>query len=392
MEDPDVIRIFDTTLRDGEQSPGAAMTTEEKIQVAEQLVRPNVDIIEAGFPAASPGDLEAVKEIAYHTRGVAIAGLARADTSDIDAAWEAIRGADRPVLHVFIATSEIHLKYKLKLDKEEALYQVKRMVAYARNLSPTVEFSAEDATRSDWDYLCRVCEAAIKAGATTINIPDTVGYTLPQEYESLFRYLRERVPGIDEVVMSAHCHNDLGMGTANTLAAIKAGARQVEVTINGLGERAGNTAMEEVVMALRTRPEAFGNVNTRIRTQEFLSTSQLVSQLTGIPVQPNKAVVGANAFAHEAGIHQDGMLKNRLTYEIMTPQSVGWSDTKLVLGKHSGRHGLDARLRHLGHKLSAEELKIAYRRFVAMADQKKPITDSDLLYIVESGKETPAAI
>ncbi len=392
MEDPDVIRIFDTTLRDGEQSPGAAMTTEEKIQVAEQLVRLNVDIIEAGFPAASPGDLEAVKEIAYRTRGVAIASLARADTSDIDAAWEAIRGADRPVLHVFIATSEIHLKYKLKLDKEEALYQVKRMVAYARNLSPTVEFSAEDATRSDWDYLCRVCEAAIKAGATTINIPDTVGYTLPQEYESLFRYLRERVPGIDEVVMSAHCHNDLGMGTANTLAAIKAGARQVEVTINGLGERAGNTAMEEVVMALRTRPEAFGNVSTRISTQEFLSTSQLVSQLTGIPVQPNKAVVGANAFAHEAGIHQYGMLKNRLTYEIMTPQSVGWSDTKLVLGKHSGRHGLDARLRHLGHKLSAEELKIAYRRFVAMADQKKPITDSDLLYIVESGKETPAAI
>ncbi len=392
MEDPDVIRIFDTTLRDGEQSPGASMTIEEKIQVAEQLVRLNVDIIEAGFPAASPGDLEAVKEIAYRTRGVAIASLARADTSDIDAAWEAIRGADRPVLHVFIATSEIHLKHKLKLDKEDALYQVKRMVAYARNLSPTVEFSAEDATRSDWDYLCRVCEAAIKSGATTINIPDTVGYTLPQEYESLFRYLLERVPGIDEVVMSAHCHNDLGMGTANTLAAIKAGARQVEVTINGLGERAGNTAMEEVVMALRTRPEAFGNVSTRIRTQEFLSTSQLVSQLTGIPVQPNKAVVGANAFAHEAGIHQDGMLKNRLTYEIMTPQSVGWSDTKLVLGKHSGRHGLDARLRHLGHKLSAEELKIAYRRFVAMADQKKPITDSDLLYIVESGKETPAAI
>jgi len=392
MEDPDVIRIFDTTLRDGEQSPGASMTIEEKIQVAEQLVRLNVDIIEAGFPAASPGDLEAVKEIAYRTRGVAIASLARADTSDIDAAWEAIRGADRPVLHVFIATSEIHLKHKLKLDKEEALYQVKRMVAYARNLSPTVEFSAEDATRSDWDYLCRVCEAAIKAGATTINIPDTVGYTLPQEYESLFGYLLERVPGIDEVVMSAHCHNDLGMGTANTLAAIKAGARQVEVTINGLGERAGNTAMEEVVMALRTRPEAFGNVSTRIRTQEFLPTSQLVSQLTGIPVQPNKAVVGANAFAHEAGIHQDGMLKNRLTYEIMTPQSVGWSDTKLVLGKHSGRHGLDARLRHLGHKLSAEELKKAYRRFVAMADQKKPITDSDLLYIVESGKETPAAI
>ena len=392
MEDPDVIRIFDTTLRDGEQSPGATMTTEEKIQVAEQLVRLNVDIIEAGFPAASPGDLIAVKEIARRTRGVAIAGLARANTGDIDAAWEGIREADRPVIHVFIATSDIHLKHKLKLNKEEALHQVKRMVAYARNLSPTVEFSAEDATRSEWDYLCRVCEAAIGAGATTINIPDTVGYTLPHEYETLFRYLRERVPGIDDVVMSAHCHNDLGMGTANTLAAIKAGARQVEVTVNGLGERAGNTAMEEVVMALRTRPDAFGNIRTRINTQEFLPTSQLVSQLTGIPVQPNKAVVGANAFSHEAGIHQDGMLKNRMTYEIMTPQSVGWTDTKLVLGKHSGRHGLDARLRQLGLKLNAEDLKEAYRRFVSMADRKKYITDADLLYIVESGEETPAAI
>jgi len=392
VEDPDVIRIFDTTLRDGEQSPGATMTTEEKIQVAEQLVRLNVDIIEAGFPAASPGDLIAVKEIARRTRGVAVAGLARANTGDIDAAWEGIREADRPVIHVFIATSEIHLKHKLKLNKEEALHQVKRMVAYARNLSPTVEFSAEDATRSEWDYLCRVCEAAIGAGATTINIPDTVGYTLPHEYETLFRYLRERVPGIDDVVMSAHCHNDLGMGTANTLAAIKAGARQVEVTVNGLGERAGNTAMEEVVMALRTRPDAFGNISTRINTQEFLPTSQLVSQLTGIPVQPNKAVVGANAFSHEAGIHQDGMLKNRMTYEIMTPQSVGWTDTKLVLGKHSGRHGLDARLRQLGHKLNAEDLKEAYRRFVSMADRKKYITDADLLYIVESGEETPAAI
>jgi len=392
VEDPDVIRIFDTTLRDGEQSPGATMTTEEKIQVAEQLVRLNVDIIEAGFPAASPGDLIAVKEIARRTRGVAVAGLARANTGDIDAAWEGIREADRPVIHVFIATSDIHLKHKLKLNKEEALHQVKRMVAYARNLSPTVEFSAEDATRSEWDYLCRVCEVAIGAGATTINIPDTVGYTLPHEYETLFRYLRERVPGIDDVVMSAHCHNDLGMGTANTLAAIKAGARQVEVTVNGLGERAGNTAMEEVVMALRTRPDAFGNIRTRINTQEFLPTSQLVSQLTGIPVQPNKAVVGANAFSHEAGIHQDGMLKNRMTYEIMTPQSVGWTDTKLVLGKHSGRHGLDARLRQLGHKLNAEDLKEAYRRFVSMADRKKYITDADLLYIVESGEETPAAI
>src|SRR5437660_1849244 len=392
MADPAVVKIFDTTLRDGEQSPGATMTTEEKLMVAEQLVRLNVDIIEAGFPAASPGDLIAVKEIARRTRGVAIAGLARANISDIDAAWEAIREADRPVIHVFIATSEIHLKHKLKLSREEALQQVRAMVAYARNLCPAVEFSAEDATRSDWDYLCRVFEVAIKSGATTINIPDTVGYTMPHEYEMLFRYLRERVPGMEDVVMSAHCHNDLGMATANTLAAIKAGARQVEVTVNGIGERAGNTAMEEVVMALRTRPETFGRVDTRIRSQELLLASQLVSRLTSIPVQPNKAVVGANAFAHEAGIHQDGMLKHRLTYEIMTPQAVGWTDTKLVLGKHSGRHGLDARLRQLGHRLSAEQLKDAYKRFVTLADHKKHITDADLLYIVESSQETPAAI
>ena len=392
MGDPAVVKIFDTTLRDGEQSPGATMSTEEKLQVAEQLVRLNVDIIEAGFPSASPGDLAAVKEIARRTHGSAIAGLARANKSDIDAVWEAVSEAERPVIHVFLATSEIHLKHKLNLDREEALQQISAMVAYARNLCPTVEFSAEDATRSDWEYLCRVFEAAIKAGATTINIPDTVGYTLPQEYEALFRYLRERVPGIEDVVMSAHCHNDLGMATANTLAAIKAGARQIEVTVNGLGERAGNTAMEEVVMALRTRPDAFGNVDTRINAQEFLPTSQLVSRLSSIPVQPNKAIVGANAFAHEAGIHQDGMLKNRMTYEIMTPQSVGWTETKLVLGKHSGRHGLDARLRQLGYKLGAEDLKVAYRRFVAMADQKKQLTDADLLYIVESGMETPAAI
>jgi len=392
MGDPAVIRIFDTTLRDGEQSPGATMTTEEKLQVAEQLVRLNVDIIEAGFPAASPGDLEAVKEIARRNRGAAIAGLARANKGDIDAAWEGVRGAEQPVIHVFLATSDIHLKYKLKLSPEEALQQVKTMVAYARNLCPTIEFSAEDATRSDWDYLCRVFEAAIKSGATTINVPDTVGYTMPHEYEMLFRYLHERIPGMEDVVMSAHCHNDLGMATANTLAAIKAGARQVEVTVNGIGERAGNTAMEEVVMALRTRPETFGRVDTRIKADELLATSQLVSRLTSIPVQPNKAVVGANAFAHEAGIHQDGMLKNRLTYEIMTPQSVGWEDTKLVLGKHSGRHGLDARLRQLGHRLTAEQLQVAYRRFVALADHKKHITDADLIYIVETGVETPAGI
>src|SRR5690349_20444468 len=376
MGDPAVVKIFDTTLRDGEQSPGATMTEEEKLQVAEQLVRLNVDIIEAGFPAASPGDLNAIQEIARRTRGVAIAGLACAYVGDIDAAWEAVRGAEQPIIHVFLATSDIHLKYKFRISREEALEQVRSMVAYARNLCPAIEFSAEDATRSYWDYLCRVFEAAIKSGATTINVPDTVGYTLPQEYEALFHYLRERVPGMENVTMSAHCHNDLGMATADTLAAIRAGARQVEVTINGLGERAGNTAMEAEIMALRTRPEAFGNVATRIRTEEFLASSQLVSYVTSIPVQPNKAIVGANAFAHEAGMYQDAMLENHLTYEIMTPQAVGWTETKLVLGKHSGRHGLDARLRQLGYRLDAEQLQIAYNRFVVMANRKKYITDA----------------
>jgi len=392
MGDPAVVKIFDTTLRDGEQSPGATMTTEEKLQVAQQLTRLNVDIIEAGFPAASPGDLAAVKEIARLVRGVAVAGLARAHTSDIDTAWEGVRVAENPAIHVFLATSDIHLRHKLQLSREEALKRVKEMVAYARNLCPSIEFSAEDATRSDWDFLCQVFEIAIKAGATTINVPDTVGYTLPHEYEALFRYLREHVPGMEDVTMSAHCHDDLGMATANTLAAIKGGARQVEVTINGIGERAGNTALEEVVMVLRTRPDVFGHVGTHVRATELLAASQLVSRLTGIPVQPNKAIIGNNAFAHEAGIHQDGMLKNRLTYEIMTPQSVGWANTKLVLGKHSGRHGLDARLRQLGRKLTSDQLKAAYRRFVSLADKKKYITDDDLIYIAESSMDTPAAV
>jgi 2-isopropylmalate synthase len=392
MGDPAVVKVFDTTLRDGEQSPGATMTIAEKLQVADQLVQLNVDIIEAGFPAASPGDLAAVKEIAKRVCGVAVAGLARTNTSDIEAAWEGVREAERPVIHVFLATSDIHLQYKLRLSREEALQRVQTMVAYARNLCPTIEFSAEDATRSDWDYLCQVFEAAIKAGATTINVPDTVGYTLPHEYEALFRYLRERVPGMENVTMSAHCHDDLGMATANTLAAIRGGARQVEVTINGLGERAGNTALEEVVMALRTRPDVFDHVDTRINAQQLLKASHLLSTVTGIPVQPNKAIVGLNAFAHEAGIHQDGMLKNSLTYEIMTPQSVGWNGTNLILGKHSGRHGLDARLRKLGYRLTGDQLKTAYSRFVALADEKKHITDVDLIYIVDSTMETPAAI
>ena len=392
MADPAVIRIFDTTLRDGEQSPGATMTTTEKLQVADQLARLNVDIIEAGFPAASPGDLAAVKEIGRRVHGPAIAGLARATLTDIDAAWEGVREAERPVIHVFLATSEIHLKHKFGIGPEEAAQRVKAMVEYARNLCPTIEFSAEDATRSDWDYLCRVSETAIRAGATTINLPDTVGYTTPDEYGAMFRYIRERVPGIEDITLSAHCHNDLGMATANTLAAINAGVRQVEVTINGIGERAGNTALEEVVMAIRTRPDKFAGITTNIKAGELVKASLLVSGLTGLPVQPNKAVVGANAFAHEAGIHQDGMLKNRLTYEIMTPQSVGWNETKLVLGKHSGRHGLDARLRQLGQHLDAEELKTAYRRFIALADVQKHATDADLIYIAESSKVTPAAI
>ncbi len=392
MESPALVKIFDTTLRDGEQSPGAAMTMEEKFLVAEQLVHLNVDIIEAGFPAASPGDFVAVKEIARRTKGSAIAGLARASVSDIDATWEAVRDAERPVIHVFLATSDIHLQYRLKLSREEALQQVTAMVAYAHSLCPTIEFSAEDATRSDWEYLCCILEAAIKAGATTVNIPDTVGYSMPSEYAALFQYVSEHVAGVEDVTMSAHCHDDLGMATANTLAAIKAGARQVEVTINGLGERAGNTAMEEVVMALRTRPDAFEHIDTRIRAEEFLVSSQLVSRITGMPVQPNKAIIGANAFAHEARMHQDGILKHRLTYEIMTPQSVGWKDTRIALGKHSGRHGLDARLRQLGYHLTAIQLKAAYVRFMALADTKKHITDDDLIYIVESGKETPSAI
>lgn len=392
MGDPAVVRIFDTTLRDGEQSPGATLTMAEKLQVADQLVRLNVDIIEAGFPAASPGDLASVKEIARRVRGAAVAGLARAVAGDIEAAWEGVREAEQPVIHVFLATSDLHLQHKLSMTRAHALQRVQAMVSHARNLCPTVEFSAEDSTRSDRDFLCQVFEAAIQAGATTINIPDTVGYTFPHEYENLFRYLREHVPGIDTVTMSAHCHDDLGMATANTLAAIRGGARQVEVTVNGIGERAGNTALEEVVMTLRTRPDIFQQVDTRINTHELLSTSQMVSTLTGIPVQPNKAVVGLNAFAHESGIHQDGMLKNPLTYEIMTPQSVGWNETNLVLGKHSGRHGLDARLRKMGYKLDAAQLKIAYDRFVALADEKKQINDADLIYIVDSSTETPAAI
>ena len=385
------VRIFDTTLRDGEQSPGASMTFDEKLQVAEQLERLGVDIIEAGFPAASPGDLASVREIARRTRRAAVAALARANRDDIDACREALRDAARPVLHVFLATSDLHLEYKLGITREQALAQVDQMVRYGRQFFETVEFSAEDATRSDWAFLSEVYTTAIRAGATTVNVPDTVGYTTPNDYAALIAHLRATVPGIEAVTISVHCHDDLGMATANTLTAIASGAGQVEVTINGLGERAGNTSLEEVVMALRTRGDAFGGASTGIVTEQLVTASQLVSRITGFPVPPNKAIVGANAFAHEAGIHQDGMLKHRGTYEIMDPQMVGWTESKLVLGKHSGRHGFDARLRKLGFRLRGEQLQRAYQRFIAYVDEHKVADDDELRRIVAAVDQPVAA-
>jgi 2-isopropylmalate synthase len=375
------IRIFDTTLRDGEQSPGASMTHDEKLLVADQLVRLGVDIIEAGFPAASPGDLAAVKAIARMVRGASVAGLARANRDDIDACYEALQDAVDPVLHVFIATSDIHMQYKLRMTPEEVLERVSEMVAYAHSSFAKVEFSAEDATRTDRDFLVKVCAAAIAAGATTINIPDTVGYMMPHEYTSLITHLRASVPGIENVTLSAHCHDDLGLATANSLAAIAAGVGQVECTINGLGERAGNASLEEIAMAMKTRNDNFMNCTTNIVTEQIVAASQLVSRVTGIPVQPNKAVVGTNAFAHEAGIHQDGVLKHRSTYEIMDPRSVGWDDTRLVLGKHSGRHGFDSRLRHLGYRLNREEIQRAYNAFIAHVDEHKTVSDETLHHL-----------
>lgn len=381
------VRIFDTTLRDGEQSPGATMTSAEKLEVARSLARLGVDVIEAGFPAASPDDLEAVRRIAVEVGNPpkgdpdmnipVIAGLARATTGDIDKAWEAVQSARRPRIHTFLATSEIHMKYKLNMSREEVLERVQEMVTYARSLCEDVEFSPEDAGRSEPEFLYQVLEVAIKAGATTLNIPDTVGYTIPEEFGRLIKGIIENTPGIENVVVSTHCHNDLGLATANTLAGIEAGARQAEVTINGIGERAGNTSLEEVVMALKTRHPIF-ELETGIETTQIARVSKLVSNYTGIPVQPNKAIVGANAFAHEAGIHQDGMLKNQLTYEIMRPQDVGVNQSRLVLGKHSGRHALRARLAELGHALDDESLGKAFTRFKDLADRKKVITDLDL--------------
>ena len=379
------VRIFDTTLRDGEQAPGAGLTVTEKLEVARQLARLKVDVIEAGFPAASPGDFEAVQRIAAETKGIAVAGLARCRDGDPQRAIEALRVAEKPHLHLFIATSDIHLVHKLRMDREAALQAAVQWVRYARReLGPDaeIEFSAEDASRTEHDFLLRVYEAVVDAGATTVNIPDTVGYAIPAEFGELTRKVVERVGA--GATISVHCHNDLGLATANTLAAVQAGARQVEVTINGLGERAGNASLEEVVMALRTRPTEFDVRGSGVNTEQISNASRLVSYLTGFSVQPNKAIVGRNAFAHELGIHQDGVLKNALTYEIMTPQSVGLAGSRLTVGKLSGRRGLQGKLHELGVDLEGEALDRVYRQAIALADSKKEVTDADLLALVES--------
>ena len=391
---PGSVRIFDTTLRDGEQAPGAALTAAEKLEVARHLVRLNADVIEAGFPAASPGDFEAVQRIARETRGVAVAALARCRDGDPQRAVEAIRVAERPHLHVFISTSDIHLEHQLHITREQALAEAVRWVRYGREqLGPDaeIEFSAMDATRTDTDFLLKVYEAVVDAGATTVNVPDTVGYAIPSEFGALVKRVVDLVG--TAATVSIHCHNDLGLATANTLAALQAGARQLEVTINGLGERAGNASLEEVVMALRTRPTQFPDLATRVQTEQITAASRLVSYLTGFAVQPNKAIVGSNAFAHESGIHQDGVLKNPLTYEIMTPQSVGLTGNTLSIGKLSGRRGLQGKLRELGHQLEGEALDVIYRQAIALADAKKDVTDADLLALVEQrASEVPASV
>jgi len=381
---PERVTIFDTTLRDGEQSPGASMNTAEKLRLAVQLEKLGVDVVEAGFPAASEGDREAVARIAGRLQRSEIAGLARAAKPDIDQAWEAVRHAAKPRLHTFLATSDIHLKYKLKMSREEVLTAAVEAVRYAKTLTDNVEFSAEDGSRSDRDFLCRVFEAVVDAGATTVNLPDTVGYAVPEEYAELVTYVRAHTPNIGRAVFSVHCHNDLGLATANTLAAIRAGARQAEVTVNGIGERAGNTSLEEVVMALHTRAN-FMQLDTGIQTEFIHPTSRLVSMITGIIVQPNKAIVGANAFAHEAGIHQDGVLKNPMTYEIMKPETIGLTTSKLVMGKHSGRHALRSRLKDMGYDLSDDELSVVFKKFKDLADKKKQVVDEDLEVIVTEG-------
>lgn len=386
------ITIFDTTLRDGEQSPGCSMNVQEKLRLAQQLDRLGVDVIEAGFPIASDGDFEAVQGIAASVRRPIIAGLARACPGDIDRAWQALQGAARPRIHVFLATSDIHLKYKLRVTREKCLEQARDAVRHAKALCADVEFSPEDATRSDRDFLCQVVAAVVEAGATTVNIPDTVGYSMPEEYGRLLRILREQVPGMEKVTISTHCHNDLGLAVANSLAGVQAGARQVECTINGIGERAGNASLEEIAMAMRVRPDRYP-YETGVVGEQIYPSSQMLAEITRVPVQPNKAITGRNAFAHEAGIHQDGMLKNPLTYEIMTPQSVGVPDSRLVLGKHSGRHALALRCEQLGHQFDRRDLDEVYRKFVVLADRIKKVQDSHLLELIQEvrGKRIPPA-
>ncbi|WP_431482725.1 2-isopropylmalate synthase [Pseudomonas solani] len=391
MNNNDRVIIFDTTLRDGEQSPGASMTREEKLRIAKALERLRVDVIEAGFAIASPGDFEAVKAIADSIKDSTVCSLARAVEADIERAAEALKGANAGRIHTFIATSPIHMQYKLRMQPDQVVEQAVRAVRHARNLCADVEFSCEDAGRSEIDFLCRIIEAAIDAGARTINIPDTVGYAIPHQYAETIRQLLQRIPNADKAVFSVHCHNDLGLAVANSLAAVAVGARQVECTINGLGERAGNAALEEIVMAIKTRADILG-VHTRIDTPHILATSRMVSGITGFPVQPNKAIVGANAFAHESGIHQDGVLKHRETYEIMSAQSVGWHTNKLSLGKLSGRNAFRTRLEELGIQLPGEaELNAAFARFKVLADKKHEIFDEDLQAIVSDslGEEAP---
>ena len=370
-------KIFDTTMRDGEQSPGCSMNLNEKIEVAKQLEALKVDIIEAGFAAASPGDAAAIAAIADTVRGATICSLARCREQDIEAAWNSIRRAESARIHTFLATSPVHMEYKLKMTPDEVLESVAHNVAFAKKFCSDIEFSAEDATRTDLDFLCRVVETAIKAGATTINIPDTTGYLTPGEYYDLIKYLREHVDGVENVILSCHNHNDLGMGVANSLAGIQAGIGQVECTINGIGERAGNASLEEIVMALKTRKDYF-DCDTRIDTKQIYRSSRMIQTITGVPVAPTKPIIGANAFAHESGIHQHGVLNNKSTYEIMTPESVGIPKNAIVLGKHSGRHAFEARLKDLGYTLTTEKLDKAFEKFKVLADRKKVIKDRDL--------------
>ena len=374
--------IFDTTLRDGEQAPGCSMTMEQKLRMARQLEKLGVDVIEAGFAIASEGDFESVKRVALEIKKCTICSLARTKKADIDRAWEALKHSEDPLIHTFIATSDIHIKHKLHMDRKQVLKTAVEHVKYAKQYTEKVEFSAEDAGRSDVEYLCEILEAVIDAGATVINVPDTVGYVIPDEFGGLIQTIREKVSNIDKAILSVHCHNDLGLAVANSIAAVENGARQVETTINGIGERAGNASMEEFVMALKTRKNLLG-LDTGVVTTEIYRSSQLLTSLTGMTVQRNKAIVGDNAFAHEAGIHQDGMLKNKQTYEILTPESVGIPKSSLVLGKHSGRHALNERYKALGYELSKQELETAYQSFTKLADKKKEIYDADLIAIVQ---------